>query len=72
MHKKLLVLTLFITFKIASAQEKTIFSGLVIDSKTQSPLENTVVSIQNSTLMQLTKKEGTFELHSDLPGEQLF
>jgi hypothetical protein len=71
MHKKLLVLTLFITFKIASAQEKTIFSGLVIDSKTQSPLENTVVSIQNSTLMQLTKKDGTFELHSGLSGEQL-
>jgi hypothetical protein len=71
MHKKSLVLILLLTFKIASAQKETIFSGQVIDSKTQNPLENTVVSIQNSALMQLTKKDGTFKLHSNINGEQL-
>ena len=71
MHKKSFVLILLFIFKIASAQKETIFSGLVIDSKTQNPLENTVVSIQNSALIQLTKKDGTFELHSALLGEQL-
>ncbi|WP_244307347.1 carboxypeptidase-like regulatory domain-containing protein [Flavobacterium fluviatile] len=71
MHKKILVLIFLFTFKIASAQKETIFSGLVIDSKTQRPLENVVVGIQNSVLMQLTKKDGTFELHSALIGEQL-
>ncbi|MDQ5930447.1 MAG: hypothetical protein QG594_2235, partial [Bacteroidota bacterium] len=71
MHKKLFVLILLFIFKIASAQKETIFSGLVIDSKTQNPLENIVISIQNSALMQLTKKDGTFELHSPLADEQL-
>jgi hypothetical protein len=71
MHKKSLVLILLLTFKIASAQKETTFSGMVIDSKTQIPLENVVASIQNSALMQLTKKDGTFELHSNINGEQL-
>ncbi len=71
MHKKLLVLILLLTFKITSAQMGTVFSGQVIDSKTHNPLENTVVSIQNSALMQLTKKDGTFELHSEIKGGQL-
>ncbi|PXY45065.1 peptidase associated domain and porin domain-containing protein [Flavobacterium hydrophilum] len=70
MHRKF-VLILLLTFKIASAQKETTFSGLVIDSKTQIPLENVVASIQNSALMQLTKKDGTFELHSNINGEQL-
>lgn len=70
MHKKFVLIFLF-TFKIASAQKETTFSGLVIDSKTQIPLENVVASIQNSALMQLTKRDGTFELHSSINGEQL-
>ncbi|PXY39715.1 TonB-dependent receptor [Flavobacterium cheongpyeongense] len=71
MHKKSLILILFLTFKIASAQKETIFSGQVIDSKTQKAFENAVVNIQNSALTQLTKKDGTFELHSNIKGEQL-
>ena len=71
MHKKSLVFILLLTFIIASAQKESVFSGKVIDSKTQNPLENIVVSIQNSVIMQLTKKDGTFELHSDITGEQL-
>ncbi|MEO8236990.1 MAG: carboxypeptidase-like regulatory domain-containing protein [Flavobacterium sp.] len=71
MQKKYLVLILLLTFKIAFAQQETIFSGQVIDSKTQNPLENVVVSIQNSALMQLTKKDGIFELHSSFNGQQL-
>ncbi|MGO4772906.1 carboxypeptidase-like regulatory domain-containing protein [Flavobacterium sp. W22_SRS_FK3] len=71
MHKKSFILILLLTFKIASAQRETVFSGQIIDTKTQNPLENTIVSIQNSTLMQLTKKDGTFELVSNINGEQL-
>lgn len=71
MQKKYPVLILLLTFKIAFSQQETIFSGKVIDSKTQNPIENIVVSIQNSALMQLTKKDGTFELHSSINSGQL-
>ncbi len=54
------------------AQEKTIFYGVVIDAKTQVPLEHVVVSIQNSAITQLTQKDGKFELHSTLSGYNYF
>lgn len=71
MEKKYFILFILFCFGKASAQEKTIFSGMVIDIKTKNPLENAVVSIQNSSITQLTKSDGTFELQSNILGEQL-
>ena len=44
----------------AFAQTGTGFSGKVVDSKTQKPLQNVVVSIQNSNLTEITDAEGKF------------
>jgi hypothetical protein len=71
MRKKYLVVVVLLTFKAAFAQEETTFVGVVMDTKTQGPMENVVVTIQNSTITQLTKTDGKFELHSSLHGEQL-
>ncbi|WPO80255.1 carboxypeptidase-like regulatory domain-containing protein [Flavobacterium sp. KACC 22761] len=61
---------ILLVFDFAFAQE-TVFRGIIVDAKTQNPLENVVVSIQNSAITQLTSKDGKFELHSSLNGEQL-
>ena len=71
MRKIYIAFLILLRFGAAFAQEETIFSGIVIDSKTQNPLENVVVSIQNSSITQLTTANGKFELHSAIPGEQL-
>ncbi|UUW10272.1 TonB-dependent receptor [Flavobacterium plurextorum] len=70
MVKKYIIFFILGSFSFAFAQE-TIFRGVVIDSKTQNPLENVVVSIQNSSITKLTSKSGKFELHSSIEGEQL-
>ena len=70
MVKKYIVFFILGSFSFVFAQE-TIFRGVVIDSKTQNPLENVVVSIQNSSITKLTSKSGKFELHSSIEGEQL-
>jgi hypothetical protein len=71
MGKKYLIVFLLLCFKVCFGQQETIFSGIVVDSKAQNPLENVVVSIQNSNVTQLTKFNGKFELHSSITGEQL-
>lgn len=70
MVKKYAVFFILWSFNFAYAQE-TIFRGVVVDAKTQNPLENVVVSIQNSSITKLTSKNGKFELHSSIEGEQL-
>ena len=70
MVKKYAVFFILWSFNFAFAQE-TIFRGVVVDAKTQNPLENVVVSIQNSSITKLTSKSGKFELHSSIEGEQL-
>lgn len=70
MVKKYIVFFILWSFSFAFAQE-TIFRGVVVDAKTQNPLENVVVSIQNSSITKLTSKSGKFELHSSIEGEQL-
>ena len=45
----------------AFAQNNGGFYGKVVDSKTQDPLGFVVISIQNSTAMQLTKPNGEFD-----------
>ncbi|WP_281231152.1 TonB-dependent receptor [Flavobacterium gelatinilyticum] len=71
MEKKYLIFFVLLSFSFASSQEKTTFTGIVIDSKTQNPLENVLVSIQNSSLTALTSKKGKFELYSSAKEEQL-
>ena len=70
MVKKYAVFFILWSFNFAFAQE-TIFRGVVVDAKTQNPLQNVVVSIQNSSITKLTSKSGKFELHSSIEGEQL-
>jgi hypothetical protein len=53
------------------AQQETTISGIVIDAKTQNPLGNIIVSIQNSSVTKLTKINGKFAIHTSLKGEQL-
>ena len=52
----------FLVFQLGgiNAQNNTGFFGKVVDSKTQNPLGFVVVSIQNSSVMQLTKEDGNF------------
>lgn len=59
---KKIYLTLFFIVHIvcSTAQTTTGFFGKIIESKTQNPLGYVVVSIQNTTLMQLTKSDGNF------------
>lgn len=71
MVKKYLAVFILLSFSFAFAQETTSFNGIVLDAKTQSPLENVVVSIQNSSITALTSKSGKFELHSSINGQQL-
>lgn len=70
MVKKYALFFILWSFSFASAQE-TVFRGIVVDAKTQNPLENVVVSIQNSSITKLTSKRGKFELSSPIEGEQL-
>ncbi|KUJ63067.1 TonB-dependent receptor [Flavobacteriaceae bacterium CRH] len=70
MRKIYLAFFILLPFSAAFAQE-TIFRGVVVDAKTQNPLENVVVSIQNSSITKLTSKNGKFEFHSPIEGEQL-
>ncbi len=58
---KLYYLLFFIFFwSCIQAQESTGFFGKIIDSKTQNPIPFVVVSVQNTSLMQVTDKEGKF------------
>ncbi|QSB27193.1 TonB-dependent receptor [Flavobacterium sp. CLA17] len=71
MRKKYVLFFILLPFGLAFAQKEIAISGIVIDAKTQSPLENVVVSIQNSSVTQLTTANGKFVLYSSLKGEQL-
>lgn len=59
--KKLFISVLFvIQAVVAMAQNPTGLTGTVVDSKTQKPLQNVVVSIQNTNFTQLTDILGKF------------
>ena len=53
------------------AQKPTGVTGKIIDSKTQKPLENVVVSIENTQMMQLTSGDGIFSFYAVASGNQL-
>ncbi|MFM1753212.1 MAG: hypothetical protein RLZZ236_151 [Bacteroidota bacterium] len=52
------------------AQKEAVISGKIIDSKSQIPLASALVSIQNTTLLQLTSSNGKFQFKTDLEGNQ--
>ena len=63
MVKKYTVFLILWSFNLAFAQQEITVTGIVIDARTQNPLENVVATIQNTAVMQLTSKKGKFELH---------
>jgi hypothetical protein len=63
----LLVMQAFIGF----SQNPGGVKGVVVDSKTQKPLQSVVVTIQNTTLMKLTSLDGTFLIENVSAGNQL-
>src|SRR5688572_7835356 len=71
MVKNYAFIFIFWFFNFAFAQQEITVTGIVIDARTQNPLENVVVTIQNTAVMQLTSKSGKFELHIFPKKEQL-
>ncbi|PJJ10419.1 carboxypeptidase-like protein [Flavobacterium sp. 1] len=67
------LLGMFFLWKITFvfAQKPTGIKGKIIDSKTQKPLENVVVSIENTQLMQITSGDGVFGFYAVAEGNQL-
>ena len=61
--KKLVISLLFVMqVCFVFAQSGTGVSGKVVDSKTQKPLQDVVVSVQNSNLTEITDASGKFVL----------
>ena len=71
MVKNYAFIFIFWFFNFAFAQQEITVTGIVIDARTQNPLENVVVTIQNTAVMQLASKSGKFELHIFPKKEQL-
>ncbi|MNQ10376.1 hypothetical protein D3C85_232090 [compost metagenome] len=63
MVKKYAVFFFVWFFNFAFSQKEITVTGIVIDARTQNPLESVVVTIQNTAVMQLTSKSGKFVLH---------
>lgn len=59
---KKLVLSTFLILQVilGFAQSKTGFTGKVVETKSQKPMQDVVVTIQNTTRMQITNAEGRF------------
>ena len=53
------------------AQSETGFSGKVVDSKTQKPLQDVIASVQNTSLTEITDSQGKFVFKSAPVGSQL-
>lgn len=70
--KKLVLSILFVMQAVfVFAQTGTGFSGKVIDSKTQKPLQNVVASIQNTNLTEISGVDGKFTFTNAAAGTQL-
>ncbi|HOD09152.1 MAG TPA: carboxypeptidase-like regulatory domain-containing protein, partial [Flavobacterium sp.] len=69
--KKLVISTLFVLQVVFVFAQSTGFSGKVLDSKTQKPLQNVVASIQNTSLTSLTDVTGVFAFNNLTAGSQL-
>ncbi|WP_433834679.1 carboxypeptidase-like regulatory domain-containing protein [Flavobacterium anhuiense] len=71
MEKKYAIFFIVWFSNFVFSQKEITVTGIVIDSRTQNPLENVVVAIQNTAVMQLTSKTGKFELSIFPQKEQL-
>jgi hypothetical protein len=71
MGKCLLGMLFLLKITFVFAQKPTGIKGKIIDVKTQKPLENVVVTIENTQLMQLTTSDGVFCFYAVVPGNQL-
>jgi hypothetical protein len=70
--KKLVLSILFVMqVLIVFGQQNPGVTGVVVDSKTQRPLQSVVVSIQNTTLTKITSIEGAFLFENVPAGEYL-
>lgn len=70
--KKLVISLLFVmNVFFVFAQTGTGVSGKVVNSKTQKPLQNVVVSIQNTNLTQVTDADGKFVFKDVSAGSRL-
>lgn len=70
--KKLVLSILFVMqVLIVFGQQNPGVTGVVVDSKTQRPLQSVVVSIQNTTLTKITSSEGAFLFENVPAGEYL-
>ena len=70
--KKILLTTLFLMQLFFSfAQNTTGVSGKVVDSKTQKPLQDVIVSIQNTNFSQITDATGKFSFTDLTAGKKL-
>src|SRR6476660_1940730 len=71
MNRTILLLFFVLRTVFAFSQTDTGISGKALDSKTQKALQNVVVSVQNTSLTQLTNSKGEFLLKKITPGKQL-
>ena len=55
----------------AYGQKNTGFTGKLVDSKTQQPMQSVIVSIQNTNLTQLSDSDGKFTFDKVEVGNQL-
>lgn len=60
MQKFLLSIISIMFFGVLTAQDGSSLEGVVLDSKALKPLSSAVITVQNTTLLQLTNKEGKF------------
>lgn len=69
--KKLVISALFVLQVVFAFGQSTGFTGKVIDSKTQKPLQSVVASIQNTSFTSLTDAAGVFTFDKLSAGSQL-
>lgn len=71
MKKLLLSILLVVQAVTGFAQSSTKITGKVVDSKSQRPMENVIVSVQNTNLTDLTDAMGQFEIENAEAGNWL-
>ncbi|SHF98620.1 CarboxypepD_reg-like domain-containing protein [Flavobacterium segetis] len=71
MNKFYFVFFLLLKMGSSFAQNNTGFNGKILNAKTQNPLGFVVVSVPNSTLLQLTKTDGEFSFQNVTAGKFL-
>ena len=69
--KKLVISTLFVLQVVFVFAQSTGFTGKVVDSKTQKPLQNVVASIQNTNQTTFTDAAGIFSFNEISLGSHL-